>query len=94
MPFEPGHTLATGRPKGSPNKENKELREAIFKMSSGKLSQANLWRIWVKWVLIVWGETWKELAAISKEKFRIKSFEYFFSFALILCKKYFLKRSF
>ena len=37
MPFEPGHTLATGRPKGSPNKENKELREAIQAIVNGAI---------------------------------------------------------
>ena len=37
MPFEPGHTLATGRPKGSPNKENKELREAIQARVNGAI---------------------------------------------------------
>ena len=37
MPFEPGHQLATGRPKGSPNKENKELREAIQAIVNGAI---------------------------------------------------------
>lgn len=37
MPFEPGHTLATGRPKGSPNKENKDLREAIQAIVNGAI---------------------------------------------------------
>jgi len=37
MPFEPGHQLATGRPKGSPNKENRELREAIQAIVNGAI---------------------------------------------------------
>ena len=37
MPFEPGHSLSTGRPKGSPNKENRELREAIQAIVNGAI---------------------------------------------------------
>ncbi len=37
MPFEPGHTLATGRPKGSPNKENQIIKEAITAIVEGGL---------------------------------------------------------
>ena len=37
MPFEPGHSLSTGRPKGSPNKENKDLREAIQAIVNGAI---------------------------------------------------------
>lgn len=29
MPFEKGHNLSTGRPKGSPNKTTKEIRDAF-----------------------------------------------------------------
>ena len=37
MPFEPGHSLSTGRPKGSPNKENRELRDAIQAIVNGAI---------------------------------------------------------
>ena len=37
MPFEPGHSLSTGRPKGSPNKENKDLRDAIQAIVNGAI---------------------------------------------------------
>jgi hypothetical protein len=37
MPFTPGNTLSQGRPKGSPNKENKELREAIQGIVNGAI---------------------------------------------------------
>jgi len=37
MPFQPGHSLATGRPKGSPNKENKDLRDAIQAIVNGAI---------------------------------------------------------
>lgn len=37
MPFQPGHNLATGRPKGSPNKENQIIKEAITAIVEGGL---------------------------------------------------------
>ena len=37
MPFVPGNNLGQGRPKGSPNKENKELREAIQAIVNGAI---------------------------------------------------------
>ena len=37
MPFTPGNNLSQGRPKGSPNKENKELREAIQAIVNGAI---------------------------------------------------------
>ena len=30
MPFEKGHNLATGRPKGSPNKFSSEIKEILL----------------------------------------------------------------
>jgi hypothetical protein len=35
MPFEAGHNLSTGRPKGAENKETKKLREAIAAITTG-----------------------------------------------------------
>jgi hypothetical protein len=37
MPFTPGNTLGQGRPKGSPNKENLELRNAIQAIVNGAI---------------------------------------------------------
>jgi len=38
MPFQPGHNLAQGRPKGSPNKDNKPIRDAIHAIVEGNLA--------------------------------------------------------
>jgi len=37
MPFQPGHSLSSGRPKGSPNKENQVIKEAITAIIQGGL---------------------------------------------------------
>lgn len=37
MPFEKGHTLSTGRPKGTPNKTTAELRLMINQIISNNL---------------------------------------------------------
>lgn len=37
MPFQPGHNLATGRPKGSVNKDNQVIKDAITAMVVGGL---------------------------------------------------------
>jgi hypothetical protein len=37
MPFQPGHSLAQGRPKGSPNKENQIIKEAITAIVEGAI---------------------------------------------------------
>ena len=37
MPFEKGHTHSTGRPKGSPNKVSKEIREVSAMLLQGQL---------------------------------------------------------
>lgn len=37
MPFQPGHNLSTGRPKGAVNKENRELRDAIQSIVNGAI---------------------------------------------------------
>lgn len=37
MPFKPGHTLSTGRPKGSQNKTSEKIRVAIDALLEGHL---------------------------------------------------------
>ena len=37
MPFEKGHNHSTGRPKGSPNKVSKEIREVSAMLLQGQL---------------------------------------------------------
>lgn len=37
MPFQPGHSLSTGRPKGALNKETQQIKEAITAMIIGGL---------------------------------------------------------
>jgi hypothetical protein len=37
MPFEAGHSVPGGRPKGAENKETKKLREAIAAITEGGL---------------------------------------------------------
>jgi len=37
MPFEKGHTKATGRPKGVPNKATTEIREKLSEAISGEM---------------------------------------------------------
>lgn len=39
MPFQKGHKYANGRPKGSENKEKKELRKALTKLAEGGYSK-------------------------------------------------------
>ncbi len=41
MPFTPGHKQATGRPKGSENKEVKTLRESINAILEGGIEDFN-----------------------------------------------------
>jgi hypothetical protein len=37
MPFTPGNNLGQGRPKGSPNKDNRPIRDAIHAIVEGNL---------------------------------------------------------
>lgn len=37
MPFQPGHNLSSGRPKGAVNKENQVIKEAITAIITGGL---------------------------------------------------------
>ena len=37
MPFQPGHSLAQGRPKGSVNKDNQVIKEAMTAIVEGGL---------------------------------------------------------
>ena len=43
MPFEKGNKLGTGRPKGTPNKDTKEIREAFQKLVEENLDNMTEW---------------------------------------------------
>jgi hypothetical protein len=43
MPFEKGNTLGQGRPKGSPNKTTKEIRDAYKKLLEDNLDNMSIW---------------------------------------------------
>ena len=43
MPFEEGHNLATGRPKGSPNKVTKDVRDAYKEFVEDNVGSFQAW---------------------------------------------------
>jgi len=43
MPFEKGNKIATGRPKGSENRDTKQIREAFQVLIENNLDNMNTW---------------------------------------------------